>query len=129
MSDEPQASPFLREVRCHVCGDVAATAELVADVTLKDGWRFVFTGIERGTGPSGTTPTDKEAARLTRAFSEPLSYGRVRTAWLYDEAGFCRDCEKPYCFEHWNVSTTGGGTCPAGHFKSLDPHWSPDYGD
>ena len=42
---------------------------------------------------------------------------------FYDDAGFCQDCNAPYCYRHWHVSETGYGHCPAGHGKSLDPHW------
>jgi hypothetical protein len=49
----------------------------------------------------------------------------VHTAGFYDDAGFCRDCDAPYCYRHWHVSESGYGYCPRGHGKSLDPHWSP----
>jgi hypothetical protein len=44
-------------------------------------------------------------------------------AGFYDDAGFCQDCDAPSCYRHWHVSQTGYGHCPAGHGKSLDPHW------
>jgi hypothetical protein len=58
--------------------------------------------------------------------SEPYSLKKFRAADLYDGAGYCGDCSKIYCTTHWNVTSTGGGFCSEGHFKSLDPHWSPD---
>ena len=42
---------------------------------------------------------------------------------FYDDAGFCQDCDAPYCYHHWHVSETGYGYCPRSHRKSLDPHW------
>lgn len=48
-----------------------------------------------------------------------------RSLDLYDDIGFCDECKVPYCDIHWSVSATGYGTCPKGHGKSLDPHWSP----
>ena len=40
-------------------------------------------------------------------------FDQVATAGFYDDAGFCQDCDAPYCYRH----------CPLGHGKSLDPHW------
>jgi hypothetical protein len=51
---------------------------------------------------------------------------RVRGAGLYDNAGVCLPCGRPYCREHWSITASGFGTCPQGHGKSLDMHWSPD---
>ena len=48
---------------------------------------------------------------------------RTATAGFYDDAGFCQDCDAAYCYRHWHVSETGYEHCPAGHGKSLDPHW------
>jgi hypothetical protein len=36
-------------------------------------------------------------------------------------------CDAPYCYQHRNISSSGLGTCPSGHDKSLDPHWSPEW--
>ena len=58
------------------------------------------------------------------AFRPPLSFAQVRNAGFYDDAGFCQDCDTPYCYRHWHVSEGGYGYCPRGHGKSLDPHWS-----
>ncbi|MFN2524873.1 MAG: hypothetical protein ABR505_01200 [Actinomycetota bacterium] len=69
--------------------------------------------------------TEEKAVRWVEALQEPLTYESLRTLDVYDDLGFCGDCKVPYCDTHWNVSTTGYGTCPQGHGKSLDPHWSP----
>jgi hypothetical protein len=87
-------------------------------------WHFRYSGIEAGNG-AGSAITNKEAAQISSAFTEPLDYDRVRSAGLYDDAGFCEECRVAYCFEHWD-SSYGYGRCPNGHGKSLDPHWSPD---
>jgi hypothetical protein len=72
-------------------------------------------------------PISKEKAEIIiAAFSEPFKKSKIKTAEFYDDAGFCSECEQFYCCRHWNLSSTGGGKCPNGHFKSLDPHWSPE---
>jgi hypothetical protein len=88
-------------------------------------WRFLFRGVVGGNG-SGDDVGPEEAAQLAQAFSPPLTYEKVRQAGLYDDAGFCAECEQPYCHAHWKVSAGGYGHCPQGHGRSLDPHWSPD---
>ena len=63
------------------------------------------------------------AGRIALAFRPPLCFAQVHLAGFYDDAGFCADCDVPYCYRHWHVSGTGYGYCPRGHGKSLDPHW------
>ena len=81
--------------------------------------------------PSCTASPDSGICRLTGSRPDrpgvPASAGfaQVRTAGFYDDAGFCQDCDAPYCYQHWHVSETGYGYCPRGHGKSLDAHWSP----
>ncbi|HUS23013.1 MAG TPA: N-formylglutamate amidohydrolase [Aeromicrobium sp.] len=133
---------------CTECGAVASSIELVPVGELPvdwddldrdtkhmtwqfyrvDSWQLVFVGIMSGNGVGDGISTE-EAARIAEAFREPFEFDRIRTADFYDDAGFCGDCRAFYCYVHWNVSSTGGGTCPRGHFKSLDPHWSPDWDD
>lgn len=64
-----------------------------------------------------------EAGRIAWALRPPLRYDQVATAGFCDDAGFCQDCDAPYCCRHWHVSGTGYGHCAIGHGKSLDPHW------
>lgn len=64
-----------------------------------------------------------DAGRIAQAFRPPLRFDQVATAGFYDDADFCQDCDAAYCYRHWYVSETGYGHCPAGHGKSLDPHW------
>jgi hypothetical protein len=63
------------------------------------------------------------AGRIAQALRPPLRFDQVVTAGFYDDAGFCQDCDAPYCYRHWHVSETGYGHCPSGHGKSLDPYW------
>jgi hypothetical protein len=63
------------------------------------------------------------AGQIAQAFRPPLRFAQVHTAGLYEDAGFCQDCDAPYCYQHWYVSETGYSYCPRGHGKSLDPHW------
>ena len=78
------------------------------------------------TGTSYGGPIDASlAGRIAWALRPPLRYAQVRTASFYDDAGFCPDCEVPYCHQHWHPSDTGYGYCPYGHGKDLDPQWSP----
>lgn len=130
---------------CGVCGQPATYIELVPPGVLPSAWdawsprerqlyealrdptmwRMLFRGIAGANG-FGDDLSAEEAARYLAAFSGPLTFQKVHGAGLYDDAGFCEECDKPYCYEHWNVSAGGYGRCPHGHGKSLDPHWSPD---
>jgi hypothetical protein len=111
---------------CAVCGKAASRIQLfdVAGV-----WRLVYDGLEGGTGPSGMEITPDLVSAIISGFAEPYSKEKIRRADFYDDGGFCLECEKFYCRAHWDISATGGGRCPNGHFKSLDPHWSPNFDD
>ena len=117
------AEAFGIEVRCSECGKVATRAAL-RWIAPTNRWEFEYEGIEAG-GP-WLDIDDAEADTFTEAFRLPLNFARVRIAALFDNAGFCPECELPYCSDHWSPSETGFGTCPRGHGHSLDPHWSPD---
>ncbi|WP_139829586.1 hypothetical protein [Mycobacterium gastri] len=131
-------------ILCAQCGKQAAFVELVPPglrphdfATWSDddrrvyerhygaggNWHSIFEGIEAGNG-LGDDIGIAEAERIARGFAEPFTYAKVHSAGLYDDAGFCRRCEAPYCCAHWHER--GEGFCPRGHWKSLDPHWSPD---
>jgi hypothetical protein len=132
------------EPLCAVCGRRASRVELVPPSERPAGWeqwpedhrkayaqyadpklwRFLFEGIEAGNG-LGNSITKQQASRIAAAFSEPFAYAKIRSAGLYDDAGFCETCSAFYCFEHWNPHV-GYGRCPQGHGKSLDPLWSPE---
>lgn len=116
------AEPFVAEPQCAVCGQAATRAELKRDHA---GWHFSYSGITSGNG-TGDAVDDERAALLTEAFTQPFNFDLMRTAGLYDNAGYCEECGVAYCYTHWRTSTSGFGQCPQGHGKSLDPHWSPD---
>jgi hypothetical protein len=108
--------------RCTACDQVATTILLTQ---RHAGWNFQFRGI-CGDNGDGDIVDDARAALIQTALTPPHTHAKIRQAGFYDDAGFCGPCETFYCRAHWHVSKTGGGHCPAGHFKSLDPHWSPD---
>jgi len=110
--------------RCAVCERVSASVEVDA---LADGqWRLRFVGIEAGNG-SGDVIATERARALIEVLTPPIDVDRLDDLGFYDDAGICRDCQVPYCAEHWSVSVSGYGRCANGHGKTLDPHWSPDY--
>ena len=139
---------FVAEPPCAVCGRAATRVELVAPDGLPADWPqwssqqrdtfdagrqrhadqqwwLLFSGIEAGNG-TGKPVDPAQAERIAAAFAEPYRYAAVATAGFYDDAGFCGHCDAAYCYHHWNVSSTGYGTCPHGHGRSLDPLWWPD---
>jgi hypothetical protein len=138
------AQPIVVTPACAACGEPATRIELVAPGqlpaewerwpdTVRDSvsrhhdagqWYLILDGVAAGNGYGDEISTG-EAGRIAQAFRLPLRFDRVRTAGFYDDAGFCEECEVPYCRRHWHVSETGYGTCPRGHDRSLDQHWSP----
>ncbi len=88
-------------------------------------WWLLFEGVAAGNGLGDPITADR-AAQVGDAFSQPYNYDRVHAAGFYDDAGFCQSCGVAYCYRHWHVSRSGYGSCPEGHGKSLDPHWSPE---
>ena len=109
--------------RCSVCGRPSAVVKLVGD---KGSVRFIYSGPGGWNGNTGDPVSDERAQALRSALAPPFTSEKLRAAGLHDEAGFCARCSQFYCSTHWNVSGTGGGRCPKGHFRSLDPHWSPE---
>jgi hypothetical protein len=87
-------------------------------------WYLLFPGVAACNG-YGDPIDASRAGRIAWAFRPPFCFAQVHAAGFYDDAGFCQDCDAPYCYQHWHVSGTGHGYCPRGHGKSLDPHWSP----
>jgi hypothetical protein len=130
---------FVAAPHCIVCNRRASYVELappgyaplaggrasVARAAHPDAWWLVFKSIESGNG-YGAPISPEEAQRLALAFSEPITFAKVASARLYDDAGFCAECEQPYCYEPWNVDRGAFGRCPKGHGRSLDPNWSPE---
>ncbi|HEX4954669.1 MAG TPA: hypothetical protein VF017_14855 [Thermoanaerobaculia bacterium] len=116
---------------CSVCGVPAARMYLWEREGV---WYLRFAGLcgmnfaSPGPSDQGDPISAERAQAFLAAFGGPdYDTEKIAATGLYDDAGFCRPCGKFYCATHWNISSTGGGTCPAGHFKSLDPHWHPDW--
>lgn len=128
---------------CLTCGSPSTRIELVAPGELPaeweqwnsqrqgffllhrepERWHLIFKGIATENGYMGDPIDASRAEQIVRAFRPPLTFVQVHTAGFYDDAGFCQDCDAPYCYRHWHVSESGYGYCPRGHGKSLDPHW------
>jgi len=127
---QPETPPPIQVLRlsppCSECGVRAATVELAE---YADGWRLNFVGVADCGNSGRDRISDEEAQAIRDALSPPYESAKIQAAGFYDDFGYCTSCQKFYCGTHWQVSTTGGGTCPAGHFKSLDPHWHPDWDD
>ena len=109
---------------CLVCGSPSTRIELVMPGELPAGWKqwdsdrqgffllhrdpgqwhLIFKGIATENGNTGDPIEASRAELITQAFQPPLSYAQVHTAGFYDDAGFCQDCDAPYCYRHWHVS-------------------------
>lgn len=111
---------------CSECGAPAGTVRLFE---YPSGWRLGFWGVADVGGGAADPVSEEKAQAIREALTPPYDPEKIRAAGFYDDFGFCADCEKFYCSTHWQVSTSGLGTCPAGHSKSLDPHWHPDWDD
>jgi hypothetical protein len=115
-------TPFVVAPPCAECGQAASHVELISPALAgEDGWRFVYSG-PGGSNGGGDLVSQERAQRLAEAFAEPFRFTTIATAGLYDNAGFCERCDVAYCGAHWNVTSSGFGTCPRGHGTSLDPH-------
>ena len=110
---------------CSKCGEVASTIQLFKE---SGKWQLVYDG-PGGSSGSGVEIANERARSIIAGFTEPYTKQSIRAADFFDDGGFCLECGQFYCFDHWAISTTGGGRCPKGHFKGLDPHWSPDWTD
>ena len=84
-------------------------------------WYLLVKGVATCNG-YGDPIDATRAGQIAWASGLPV-FAQVHTAGFYDDAGFCPDCDAPYCYRHWHVSESGYGYCPRGHGKSLDPHW------
>ena len=119
----PAEGARVQPPRCSECSAVTVEIDLS---DRSGGWHLIFEGV-CGAGNGNGDPISAERAQaILDALSPPYETARIQAAGFYDDMGFCTSCAKFYCPTHWQVSSTGGGTCPAGHFKSLDPHWRPD---
>jgi hypothetical protein len=139
---EPTGS-ILIEPKCSKCGATAATIEICPpNVYPKEFAEFPTTAQEvyrkyrdladaymRYSGPGGSNgyvgdPLSAERVQqMMDAFTEPVASSKIR-GLLFDDAGFCLECESFYCERCWAPSPSGYGHCPRGHGKSLDPFWN-----
>lgn len=108
---------------CSVCDQRTVTLQLIEDI---NGWCIRFQGVEGSGNGNGDPISSEEVQTLLEALRPPYNAEKIQATGFYDDFGFCIPCEKFYCGTHWQISR-GLGTCPAGHPKSLDPHWSPDF--
>lgn len=117
---------------CAICGQGSAHIRLLEDKERAQQspppLRLTYSG-PGGSSGSGILVSPDRAQRIMAGFSPPYVASRIRAADFYDDAGYCLECSAFYCVAHWNVTPSGGGHCPQGHFKSLDPHWSPAWDD
>jgi hypothetical protein len=128
---------------CSVCGNVASSIEILAPNELPTEWdkwdrarkkRFqksdqcilLYKGPGGSSGDGGTPLSEERAAAIVACFSAQPTEESMREADIFDSGGFCFECSAYYCPKHWSITATGSGTCPNNHWKSLDPHWSPD---
>jgi len=138
----PLARAMVAAPPCAACGAPATRIELVAPGQLPAQWEqwpstvrhsirrqrepgqwwFLFKGIAAYNG-YGDPIDASRAGKIAQAFQPPLSFAQVHTAGFYDDAGFCEDCDAPYCYHDWHVTESGFGYCPCGHGKSLDWYW------
>ena len=103
---------------CAACGTPSARIELVAPGHLPAGWEqwpgtvqasivrqrqpgqwyLLFKGVATYNG-YGDPIDASRAGRIAQAFRPPLRFAQVHTAGFYDDAGFCQDCDAPYCYQ------------------------------
>ena len=131
--------------KCSVCNNWAAKIEIVeSNVYPKEALNWsgeelshyekyrdfdsvylTYSGPGGSSGNIGNRIDEEKKIALINTFTEPFNPIKMKEHF-YDMAGYCADCKKFYCGTHWNTSAYGYGTCPKGHGKSLDSHWSPD---
>ncbi|MEU6126294.1 hypothetical protein [Streptomyces sp. NPDC047123] len=80
-------------------------------------WWFIVES-EAHTNRVGENVSADDAERYRRAFRYPRTFARVHTAGLKGDAGFCAECDVPYCTQHWRRDEDGEGElCPLGHCR------------
>jgi hypothetical protein len=122
-SETENLDPLGLSPRCVLCSRLAAEIEVSEASGV---WKLKYSG-PGGSNGSGDHISAERAEAIHTAFTPPYELLKIKAAEFHDDAGFCSACAKFYCPEHWSMSSSGGGKCPAGHFKGLDPHWSPEY--
>jgi hypothetical protein len=140
-AEEPPARRIA--VRCDRCGRDAAAVQIYPPGAIPEGaldrlpaylvamtlptLRVSYSGPDSGGGADPVDPARHDGVRALLAMEiQPKPRDAIATCLgdLYDDAGYCTPCSSTYCDRCWQISSTGFGTCPHGHGKSLDPHWS-----
>ncbi|MFI5660895.1 hypothetical protein [Streptomyces sp. NPDC051684] len=85
-------------------------------VRTPDSWWLIVESdaYENGIGES-LDAADVDRFRV--AFRYPRTYAQVHAAGLKGDAGFCSDCDVPYCAHHWRGIDSLGAQCPRGHTR------------
>ena len=111
-----------------MCDRVSATIRLVYQTaeTPTGPTVILIKDSPGGSNGSGWEITVERAERIKAAFKPPHSFKRIRQADFADDAGYCEECAKFYCVNHWDASGTGGGWYPQQHLKILDPYCAFD---
>lgn len=139
--NQHEARRFLYEPACVICGKSSWRLELISpgmdplefDAWPGDDqeayaeyhdpakWRLMYAGVGGYNGLGDDTRVD-EAERYIRLLSSPVTFDNVAATGFYGNLGWCKECNVPYCNEHWgNLSESGW--CPNGHFQSFDPFY------
>ena len=63
-------------------------------------WYLILDGVATSNG-YGNPVQAGQTGRIAQAFRPPLRYDQVAAAGFCDDAGFCQDCDAPYCYRHW----------------------------
>jgi hypothetical protein len=129
--------------KCKMCGAPSASIEVIAPHEAPIEWtswsperhesfnkyrkpasyQLLYDGPGGGNGQVGDAITAERAVSIIAAFTNVPTAEKMKAAGFYDNAGWCQECREFYCPKHWSMSSTGYGTCPSGHGKSLDPYW------
>lgn len=129
-SRPPARAVFL----CSVCGQVAATVEVVPAQTAFANWegqtiagwliRWGFPGEEK----EGLSPEAFETASAAVAAGSPRALCDGDPLWA---PFYCPQCDRSYCKAHWIVLEVNddeapywhdytAGVCPSGHLRKVD---------
>ncbi len=126
--------PIFRSIHCSECQELASALEFHPVPGNASAWWWRYQGIVAGTGRGETV--DAERAAIIRGVLNRYPNPTVlEPLGLQDDAGFCMGVEcSPYpsypiayCSTHWNLVESAHGTCPKGHEKTFDPHWSHEW--
>jgi len=127
---------------CSVCGKRAVLIEIIPPGELPHDWdewspglqeaflegsrrgkyTYRFRGVMGGNG-LGDLVSESKARHIMKPLVPVFRFDEVHRRY-FDDLGYCEKCGAFYCYTHWSPSSSGGGVCPKGHGKLLDPLWS-----